>query len=498
MSVELDEVKAPTIDFDATNIAKNANLSEAAGFGEFPPTQEDRIRITTYLFYEKLFLGDHFEAFGQYIADSAWNDKMQKLRYVVTNFPALLTKVVSDFLLSEPVKVKIDDTKAQEWFEALWRENNLDIQLYESSLSTSYLGDAIFKIRKGEKDGKKGQLIIEEVPASVYFPVVDQMNVKAEPKKHVLAYKLSINNKDYIKKEIHTAGKIEHELYLLEGTKLVSKQPLSLLGDSAPADVEETSVNFPLVVHFKNWKTSSSYFGISDYKDLISLFYALNNRLSSVDNILDKHSDPILTVPEGILDEHGKVKKKALGVIEVGEGESGKPEYVVWDASLDNAFKQIESIIDSLMMVSEISPDVFGKGEGKSDSGKALKFKMMRTLAKTARKRMYYDASLKKLLKRAYEFALVNECLVDDLPAPRTNKKIELVWSDGLPVDELEQIDVESRKIDAGVQSKKDAIQKIDQIDASSAEQKLQQIDAEKPKIEIPRMGFDKLPTAIA
>lgn len=498
MSVELNEVKAPSIDFDATKAQKDANLSAAASFGEFPPTALDRQRIVTYSFYEKLFLGDHFEAFGQYIADSAWNDKMQKLRYVVTNFPSLISRVVADFLLSEPVRAKVEDDTAQAWLEEMWRGNQMDIQLYESALSTSYLGDAVFKIRKGSKDGLEAQLIIEEVPASAYFPIIDSMNVKSEAIKHVIAVELEINGKKYVKKEIHSAGKIEHELYRLEGTKLVEKVDLSLLGDSAPQDVEMTNVNFPLVVHFRNPKTSNSYFGISDYKDLISLFYAINNRLSSVDNILDKHSDPILTVPEGILDENGKVKKKALGVIEVGEGESGKPEYVVWDASLENAFKEIEAIVDSMLMVSEISPDIFGKGDGKSDSGKALKFKMIRTIAKTARKRMYFDESLKRLLFRAYQFAVANDCYVGALPAPKSLGQIELVWSDGLPVDELEQIEVETKKIDAGVQSKKAAIIKIDQVDADSADQKLAEIEEEKPKVEAPRMNLGKLPTAIA
>lgn len=444
--------------------------------GQVFPPDADKARLAKYDYYSNLFTGDHFEAFNIKVGDSdSFAKAWKKLRYTVVNFAGLISKITADMLFSEPIAIKMPDGGDQEFVEALWKANNMNAQCYESALTNSYLGDALFKLRIGKRYNadKKTTVLIEDTTPRIYFPMVNDFNVRAEPEKEVLAWVFEVSGAKYVRMEIHSTGKIENKVYKLKGDKLDTEQPLSLLGDPDIVPVELTKVDFSLIQHVTNWKTGDRYFGISDYYDLDSLFYAINNRMSKIDNILDKHSDPILTVPPGILDEKGKVKKSQLGVIEIQEGETGKPEYVVWDASLDNAFKQIEKLTEYMYMVGEVSPDVLGMGEGVSDSGRALKFKLMRTIAKVARKKLYYDFAIKQVLYKAQVLAKAWGVEVDGLKLKGEPMVPELEWSDGLPEDMVEMLDNEIKAVDAGLKSKKDAIMSLYNVDETTAEEML-------------------------
>lgn len=447
----------------------NADLTKN---GVVFPTQADKDRLDKYEYYSRLFTGDHFEAFNIKVGDKDFAKAWAKLRYTVVNFAGLISKVVADMLFSEPVTISAPDGD-QEWLEGLWRVNKFDIQLYESALSNSFKGDALFKQRIGplETNQNKPTVIIEDTTPNIYFPNLDGFNVRANPKSETLAWTFKVGEAVYLREEIHTPGKIENKVWKMEGDKKSIEMPLTLLDVAGIKAEETTGVEFSLLNHIPNWKTGDRFFGISDYYDLDSLFYAINNRMSKVDNILDKHSDPILTVPPGILDKNGKVKKSDLGVIEVQEGENGKPEYVVWDASLENAFKQIEKLVEFMYMVGEVSPDVLGLGEGVSDSGRALKFKLMRTIAKVARKKLYYDQAIKSMLYKAQVLAKEYGITIEGKKLQGEPVVPELIWSDGLPTDEVEQTDTMIKKIDAGLMSKKQAIMELENMDEDAAEE---------------------------
>ena len=455
------------------------------------PYYQDQGRLTEYEYFGRLFMGNHFSAFNIRISDQYYNRAHAKLRYVMVNFAGLISKICADMLFGEPLTVKMPEGD-QKWIDALWRENKMDVQCYESALSNSYCGDAIFKIMAGKRRpyDTDSTVIIEDITPSIYFPKINGFNVREEPNEKELAWTFKKGDRTYLRKEVHTQGLITNEVWLMEGTKIMGKEPLEILDLPDLADMVPTGINESLIVHIPNWKTGNRYFGISDYYDLDSLFFAINNRMTKNDNILDKHSDPILMVPQGVLDEKGRVKKGQLGVIEIVEGENQKPEYIVWDASLENAFRQIEKLVEFLYLSGEISPDLIGMGKGQSDSGRALKFKLMRTISKIARKKLYYDMTIKEVIYIAQIFAKVHNLKVDGKTLQGNPEKPELKWQDGLPVDEVEQADVETKKIDAGIQSKKDAVMNIDQIDEKAAEEKLAEIEKEKPKVELPKANF--------
>lgn len=455
----------------------------------FPDMYGAKRRLGDYDYFMRLFMGEHFEAFNMRIGDERYTREYGKLRYVMINFAGLVSKVVADMLFSEQPSFSDPDGNKdnQKFLDALVHENSLHIQNYESALSNSALGDALYKIRIGERfpGDKKPTVIIEDITPSVYFPSVNGFNVRQEPAEKVLAWTFWKGKSKYLRKEIHTIGQIENQIWSMENDRVLTQQSLSLLGPDFP-QFEDTKIDRSLVIHVPNWKTGNRYFGISDYQDLDKLFYAINNRMTKTDNILDKHSDPILAVPPGVLDEKGEVKKKALGVIEVGdEANGGKPEYIVWNASLENAFKQIEKLVEFLFMVGEISPDVLGMGQGQSDSGRALKLKILRTIAKVARKKLYYDRALKEVLYVAMLVAKEHNIKVADLSAPSKPFYPDIEWQDGLPADMAEQVDIEAKRTDAGNTTVVDSIMRLDGVDEETAKKKAAEIK-EANKIELP------------
>lgn len=467
------------------------------------PYPDDAIRIQQYEYFERLFAGNHFSAFNIKIESKLYGDNYSRLRYVVANFPGLISRVIADLLFIEPPKVVDPDGNKdrQKWIDALLSENKMRTTNYESALANSYLGDNLYKLRIGKRNPKdtKATIIIEEVTPKIYFPLIDPYNEKGAPVNQELAWKVKIGETEYLRKEIHTPGKIENKVYKLKGDILEEEVDISILGIPTLKPVEVTKIDRSVVVHVPNIR-NSGHFGVSDYADLTTLFYAMNNRLTMIDNILDKHSDPILALPQGILDEQGRIKKEKLGLIERPEGSTKEedPNYITWDANLESAFKEIDKLIDVTLMMSDTAPDVFGMGKGQSDSGRALKFKLLRTIAKAQRKQLYYTEGLKEVIYVAQLLAKKWDVEVGGLTLKGDPAKPEIVWADGLPADAVEAIENEAKRIDAGLTTKTSSIMRLDDVDKETAEKEVKEI-REEGKLDMPQMtitpdDFDQKP----
>jgi len=458
---------------------------------KFPPDKE-KARINNYEFYEKIFLGEHVEAFN-IKTQGEYKKELENLRYVAVNFGGMISKLSADMLFEEFPRISAGEN--DDFLQALIQKNQLETQLYEAGLENSFRGDAFFRIR-----AKDGQCIIEDINPAICFPEYDEWNVRKEPTAHVLGWKVNLGEDEKGKpkygifQEKHKKGIIEHKLFVLEddGSLGAELRMADYIGMEGIKPEEKTNVDDFLVVHIPNYRINSMYFGISDYRDLTQLMFAINNRITKVDNILDKHGDPILAVPEGVLDEEGKVSRQSFGVIEVPTSDSAgaKPEYIVWDAKLESAFSEIEKLIEFLFMTSETAPASLGLDkEGQAESGRALKYKLLRTIAKKHRKELYFDWGIKKILNVAQEFALKNKLKAGDV-APKKPEKVEIEWQDGIINDAKETLEIEQLKLDNGLTTTKEAIQRLECVDEKTAEKKVKEIEEEQNKKE-PRFNAD-------
>lgn len=434
----------------------------------FPYPSEQK-RLQQYTHFDLLLHTKHYEAFS-IKADKGFTERYAMLRYVTANFNALVAKVSADMLFGE--KITVDAGDSQDFIDALIQENNLHTQLWESAVSNAALGDALFKIRT-----KDGEIIAEDTDPSIYFPHYDPMNPRKKPEVQELAWINEIEDTKYLVRERHRVGSVETVIHKLEeksdmmGMKIGDEVDINTYNQLAGTNHErfvEVPVESMLLFHVPNTRLrgNKNHFGHSDFIELETLQFALNNRISKNDNILDKHSDPIIAVPEGVLDEEGNVRKEALSMIEI-QDDSGKPEYITWNANLEAAFQQIDKIVEMMFMVSETSPDVLGMGQGQAESGRALKMRLIRTIAKAMRKRRYYEHSLKALFTTAQELGTKGWTAGGE----KTNKvePIDIAWDDGVVNDTREMTEEALLKVEGGLMSAKTAAMELEGWDEDKA-----------------------------
>ena len=270
---------------------------------QYPP-QKDIDRLAKYETYEMLFMGNHRTAFrgklDLYASQFAGQDPT--VRYVVLPYPRIISTISADLLFEEQPKIVLKNDRNQDFVDKLFYENSLWTTLYEEALVSSYKGDSVMRILAVD-----GQIRVDTVKPDVYFPVYNESNVKTPVKEHVLAYRQTIDKKEYLVVETYRVGEIETQVYDFKNSTIGgSYSTVDLLGIE-PIVKTNIGEGYSLIHHIKNWGMSGKFWGISDYEDLVDLFFAINNRLSRNEHILDKHGDPILAVPQGVLDGNGNV-----------------------------------------------------------------------------------------------------------------------------------------------------------------------------------------------
>ena len=150
----------------------------------------------------------------------------------------------------------------------------------------------------------------------------------------------------------------------------------------------------------------------------------------------------------------------------------------------NNAFKEIDKLVEFMFMFSETSPDVLGLGKGQAESGRALKIRLLRILAKRNRKQLYYDQGLKETLLIAQELSKAKGYTVNGVKAKDEPTIPHLKWSDGVVNDAYEDTQVETMKQETGLTSKKRSIMKLEGVEEEGAEDIIKEIDSEQGDFE--------------
>lgn len=470
-------------------------MSKMFAKGEFYPPVEHQDRINRYKENKMLFEGKHWELFRKYNLNKS--GKM----YVSVNLAGIIAKKSADFLIGDGVTVsagKEDNSKEQVAFDRLKDDNDLDILFYESALANAYRGDSFFKVRYGQEyaglypelfDARRVR--IETLNAEYVFPEVAPHN-----RNLIVAYHIAIPiriddseavdsaNNFKLQVESHYAGRIEYSEYYLtvmrtepDGTPIefkIGKQ----IGET---QIVQTGVPVHLVVHVPNFATDDSWEGLDDLTELKPLFDELNNRLSQIASIMDKHSNPALALPMGILveDEQGRpmFNVQDSKVFEIDGKQDIIPQYITWNGQLQEAYSEIDRLISMILTTAEIPEVALGMGDSgtSGNSGLAIKWRMNSLLSKIKRKRKYYE----KGLKRVFLIAQYLESVVGVADYEITTPK--LVFTDGLPKDEMEQTNIYIQKTGGAVlMSQKTAIMKLEGLTEEQADAEIARIQEEQ------------------
>lgn len=421
-------------------------------------------------------------------------------RYVYANYAALICKKAADLLFSEsPIyNAGKEGSPEQVAVERIVKTNNLQVTNYEMAHGNAYRGDSFYKVRWAQE--YRGSLSEREDPYRVIVEAQNPAYVFPESvagnRKKILRFHIAVpvhvgeqeDTRWELHVETHSPGKIETKKFLLSPT--LSKNGVVIswtITEELPAEETiETGVPMPLVIHVPNFALDDNWEGIDDISEHAAIFEEINNRLTQIAAILDKHADPILTVPSGVLEEgpdgQPQVRAAWAKVFEVtGEGDV-VPQYVTWDGQLEAAFKELDKLIDTLLTTAELPPIALGRENAGTSgaTGLAVKYRMGPLLSKIARKRQYFD----KALTEALYVAQLLEHAQSNVKPDYTPTKPHIIFSDGLPTDEREQAEIaQIRTGGKPTLAVSDAIKLLDGLSDEQTAQAIARIDADETRV---------------
>lgn len=434
------------------------NLNWLSPGKNFPPEGE-KDRIKRYLENEVLFDGEHF---GSELRDrnklyvnegkiAVYLKCAERISQVVGNFEdivsfpvllnyqRLLSLKMADLVCGEYPTITGGNEKENEAIKTARDNSDFDARLYSTVIDMSRYGDAIWREYLDDMSDNKTFTLWDP---KEWYPIVMQDGTN-RISHHVLCWRVNLNagiDNVLPKWELHVQihgcakadwGKYEQRVYAMSNDGTVIQQLKSS---------EEVSTGFDhCAVHqLKSFGTSSTVYGYDDYMTLDSLLAEIMVRIGQISIILDKHADPNLTGPASMLSlnqETGEYYLKRGKFFATSQGDN-EPHYLTWDGQLNAAFKQLETLINQMYILSEMGAAILGGQDGSSAaiSGTAMRFKMVNPLAKARR----ISNSLTNPVRR----------LLSALAEGVDFAGVSVYWSDGLPDDPRENI--ESAKLATG------------------------------------------------
>lgn len=447
-------------------------------------------RVMRYRENIQLFEGEHFEVFEK------WNSS--RSLYVFANLAGIICKKSADFLFGEAASITAgtgDSTPEAKAIERLVTDNYLAQENYEAALSAAILGDAFYRVRYGQEYGgelpselDEYKVFIENVCALDVFPEVNPLN-----RKQIRAYHICVpcyieaEEKWVLECESHYAGYIQYHRYKLnpKETNIDGVVETWTIGEPIGViEAQQTGVPIPLVVHVPNTGRELTWEGLDDISEHKALFDELNNRLSQMAGILDKHADPAMAVPTGLLAEDADgvpfFRIAQDKVFEVLGKEDIVPQYITWNGNLQEAMAEIQKIVDLILIAAEIPPIALGMNDSgtSGSSGLSIKFRMQSLLSKVNRKKLYFT---KGVITTLYVAQLLEKALgiADYEPV-----KPVIIFKDGLPTDSLQEVnEMNVRTGGMPTISRKTALMRLDDLTEEQADAEIERINKEQQEV---------------
>ena len=449
---------------------------------QWPPLCEAR-RLGSYRKHSAMLKGDHDKVFADVI-ELLRREKRQELNLIQLGLPARIAKSFCDMVLGEEPGFKAkavgqpeesDDTAAQEQIEAYVEEMDLVHEVYQACIDMQALGDGVLKVDLAQKADRLFP-DINAVTPTVWYPVVAPDDVQ-KITAHILAWtweeRVQGQTITRLRAEVHEPGMVTtHEGtmtrdsldggWVIETLNIVSEQP--------------TGVDDLLVVPIFNFRTTGDCTGRSDFADLAPILQEMEVRLYLIASILDKHSDPKMYGPRSLVEmnpETGEMEAVSTDLVIVESGDT-PPGYITWSGQLDAAYKELEWLADQALVIMESSKALFADIQGQVTSGAAMKRLLVAPLMKAARLRNRLDVALTKALK----LASLLHATVDSSAV--VFGEVDIMWQDGMPNDDLEQVQIHTLAVGAGIESKEDAIRALFGVDGVELAARMKRLEDEQ------------------
>jgi hypothetical protein len=396
--------------------------------------------------------------------------------YLALGLAREVALLYSDLAFGNPVNAYASVKDADDALDRIIELNKLDQQLSEASISQAVKGGVVFK------NYLDNESRITFVEADYYFPVFSPFDKQKLLQEHI-AFPYVEDKQQYLLVETYKQDDQGH--YWCITTKY------KFSGNKAGTEISKTEVKTPLTTSPLTYvpfiRSGSNFYGDSIYKGSVPLYDELNNRVTQISNVLDKHSDPSMWAFSSVFDENGNLNHKGGKVYEVmddGEGKAigDKPiGYITWDWSSDANFKFIEEIVFKVLsMVSPLAPALYGLDKASQASGRATILKSWRSQCKISRSYMYWRPALKEILYKAQllDVAAGNGTYKPEIP------NVELAMN--IPIDFFEMAQSEQLKVTSKISSIKSSIARLNpHYTSKEVDEEYQQIIDEQNEINV-------------
>ncbi len=434
--------------------------------GDIFPSQADRQRMALEQSYDA-FLNNLSNQNSEYKANYQGTIKQVKKNPVVP-IAATVAEISGDLLFGEFPEIDLQSEKAQPLANDWIYDTNIKSKFLEMATYTSAIGTVY----------------------ALFFKQDDDIQFKFYPSYQVISSELFNNITDVkfiINSTLEDNGVyVVFEIleYTLENDVLTISHYNAkvMLSNWKVKDIEilddevKPEIDYMPVVKNINMGVMGSEYGKSDYSGKEQLFAEIDNRVDQINNVLEENADPWKAIPSGILNKSGEFNRAAYNLKmfeKTATGVTGENsvDIMTWDASLESAFKQIETMVKLVFFTSRLSDPITGLDKGGNvESGRALKWKSINTMSMITRKRIYSGQFIRNF------FDVWGKLSGNEIDA----KAILIKWQDGLPLDEEALTDTVVARVNSGLMSRLTGIKTLDESSVEEAQKELDQVVAEE------------------
>lgn len=424
--------------------------------------------------YYKLSKADYkYAGLKFHMQDNTYNQDYDNCIEVVENLPAKINRVFSQLMFLEKYAITIDRENEEQntKLHNMLNRNKFHTKLIQSAQDQSRAGYAAFELSLVD-----GEVLISLLKPDYVFIHANPMSPDLPPKEIIIGWYIEKQDHNgnpikYLFTKTHTKETITCDVYDCDpmGKPVGKPKDPNMFG----VDVERVQRQFeqgiPVFVINNDLIESGSVYGTSDFESNESLFQELARNMTQIANELYQFGNAMLAVPEGVLKENGRPKKRSMKMIQIDSEENTFiPQYIVNNnPQIDKAQAHTEHILRAICRSTDIAELLVGLNtQGGAEKVGALRLRLLLTLARVKSKLISYHDVLPSMI------AFAEQLEGRQIEAGQISFK----FNDGLPEDMVEKVDLEVKRYAGGLQTLDDAIKNLDNLEPEALAEKVESI----------------------
>lgn len=436
-------------------------------------------------YYRLLYEGEHAEIFPRAksvttekrsihrrVGVRSWR-KAEKVfsadnQYIVANFSSLVVEVPADLLNRALGNISADTEEGSEleFVSKVVTASKPNKKIWAAVTQHQVDGTVAYRVRRDES----GIVWFEWVLGDQFFPHDDDRGAD-------IAWIEEWGDNDrkdrFLRVErqrLDTSGlTVQQLVFKMEGENVTDQVEIKDYANEYELEIPEDEtlpeVNELLCGAVTNDETLLHPRGRSALRNIDGLQEEINWTITRDSIVFEKHGKPKLALPRQLWDNVANDNYKNYGgrfvrhadieVVSFDEKTGAVPQYITWDAKIQQSFEHVTRLIKYMLAVSKTSPQAAGLEDGKGESGVALLYLWIQSVIKAEAVQSKFDAAIKDAIRKC----LILENAVGDTSFEIKNPVVE--WGDMLPKATSEKDTEEIEKYAGGVQSLETTVRRM-------------------------------------